>query len=229
MCGRYTLTSPAEAERALGELLSGTSVLADLPPRFNIAPTQAAPVIANRLERSVELFRWGLVPHWADGLAIGAKLINARAESLADKPAFREAIAKRRCLVPADGFYEWRTAGKKKEPLWVRTEPRRVLMFAGLWATWRPKDGGDAVESFTIVTTEPNASVAPYHDRMPVIVEREDWSRWLQPGPLSLDAFADILAPSRSALVVVPVSTAVNSVANDGPECVEPSRQGSLF
>jgi putative SOS response-associated peptidase YedK len=233
MCGRYTLTSPAEAARDLGDLLSGAGAeaLAALPARYNVAPTQDAPVVVNRPARTIELFRWGLVPHWAADPSGGAKMINARGESVAEKPAFREAFAKRRCLVPADGFFEWRAEGRKKQPLWIRREPRRTICFAGLWARWRGKGGdGVVVDSFTILTTTPNEVVAPYHDRMPVILEPADYERWLCPDPLPAEALLDLIRPSAMAdLVVREVSMAASSVANDGPECVAPPAQPRLL
>jgi putative SOS response-associated peptidase YedK len=229
VCGRYTLSQPADAIEALADVVPGLRDSIDLQPRFNIAPSQLAPVVANLAARAVELYRWGLVPHWADGLAIGSKMINARAEGLADRPAFRDAVVRRRCLVLADGFYEWRGAGKVKQPLWIRLEPRRLFCFAGLWSKWKPKDGGETVRTFTIITASARGVVAPFHDRMPVIVDRRDWERWLHPEPLPLEALADILAPGDAELAVIPVSPAVNSPANDGPECLAPPNQPSLF
>jgi putative SOS response-associated peptidase YedK len=229
MCGRYTLTAPDEVAAQLGDLLADRTAPA-LPPRYNVAPTQLAPVIANRPARSIELMRWGLVPRWADDLSIGSRMINARAESVATKPAFKDALARRRCLVPADGFYEWRAAGKQRQPLWIRREPRRLICFAGLWERWRPEGGGEPVHSFTIVTSAASPLVADLHDRMPVIVEPEDHERWLSVEPLPAEALNDILRPSQLRdLVLVPVSMAVNSPANDGPECVAPPAQPSLF
>jgi putative SOS response-associated peptidase YedK len=227
MCGRYTLTRPAEIQAILDDLAT-EHLEVELPPRFNIAPTQLAPIVTNRADRALEVVRWGLVPHWADDPSIGARMINARAETLATKPAFRDALAARRCLVPADGFYEWRTEGMVRRPLWIHPAPRRIFCFAGLWATWRAKDG-EPLRTFTIITSAANDQVAPYHDRMPVIVEPADWERWLHPEALPVEALADILAPGRSPLAIEPVSTAVNSVANDGPECLRPPEQPSLF
>jgi putative SOS response-associated peptidase YedK len=222
------LTSPAEAARELGEAMGEWRALADRPPRWNVAPTQLAPVLVNRPTPTVENLRWGLVPRWADDLAIGGKLINARGESAAEKPAFRDALARRRCLVPIDGFYEWRAEGKRRAPLWIRREPRRAFALAGLWERWRAPDG-EPIHSFAILTTAATAALAAIHDRMPVILGPADWARWLHPEPLPPEALVDLLAPSDTPLAVVPVSEAVNSPRVDGPECLAPPAQASLF
>jgi putative SOS response-associated peptidase YedK len=236
MCGRYTLTAPAELASALASV--GVEAAAPgLVPRYNVAPTQAAPVVANRADRRIELFRWGLVPHWADSLGIGSRLLNARAETVATRPAFRDALARRRCLVPADGFFEWRRPRRgPPQPYWIRREPRAVFCFAGLWDRWRPKDpeaSGGWIESFTIVTTGADPVVGAIHDRMPVILDPADWERWLTPEPVPAEAFADLLAPTASppgaGLITVPVSNVVNSPLRDGPECLAPPAQPVLL
>jgi putative SOS response-associated peptidase YedK len=228
MCGRFTLTET-------GDLVDAFS-LVELPPdlerRFNIAPTQPAPVIRNRAPRTLEMLRWGLIPHWADDPGIGNRMINARGETLAEKPAFRDAFARRRCLVPADGFYEWKRQGKHKTPFWIHSATGKPLAFAGLWARWKAPDG-QWLRSFTIVTGPPNRLVEPLHDRMPVIVQPEDHDRWLHPDPLPPDALADILRPAPEGMLALrEVSPRVNSPANEGPACIEPAPgpvQGSLF
>lgn len=229
MCGRYTLTSPAEVAVELAGLLTDPAPPPALVPRYNVAPTQLAPVVANRPARALELFRWGLVPRWADDLAIGSRMINARAESLADKPAFRDAFARRRCLVPVDGFIEWKPEGKRKQPLWIRREPRGVFCLAGLWERWKAPDGA-VVHSYTIITHAAAPPISDLHDRMPVVLAPADFERWLHPEPLPPEALADLLTPPRHAgLVLIPVSMAVNSVANDDPSCLAPPLQPSLF
>ena len=230
MCGRYTITDPVEAQAALAPVLDDRTPIPDLPPRFNVAPTQMVPIATNRPTRALELARWGLVPSWAKDLAIGAKLINARSESLGEKPAFRDAFARRRCLVPADGFYEWQRAGKRKQPYFIHDDGRRPFAFAGLWDRWKQPDGTWLI-SFTIATCAANQLVADLHDRMPVVVAPADWERWLEREPLPPEALADILAPPGPARwSAEPVGAFVNSASFDGPECVE-SRpaQTSLF
>ncbi len=216
----------------LAPVLDDPALPVGFAPRYNIAPTQTLPIVANREKRVIELARWGLVPTWADDLSIGARLINARGESLSQKPAFRDAFARRRCLVPADGFFEWKRAGKKKQPHFIHPSPRRAFAFAGLWASWRAPDQTWVI-SYTIVTCPASPLIAPLHDRMPVVVAPEDFDRWLTREPLDPDALQDIVAPADPAgWIIEPVSEAVNRVENDGPEClaqVTPSVQGSLF
>lgn len=231
MCGRYTLTRPDELGDALAEILGerppADPAIAALPPRFNVAPTQPVPVLLNRPDRGLALLRWGLVPHWAKDLSIGSRMINARAETVATQPAYRDLLPRRRCLVPADGFYERRTEGKRRQPYWFRREPRGLFCFAGLWSRWRPRDG-EPIESFTIITAPAAPAVAPYHDRSPVIVAPADRARWLSEGPLRREELDDILAPTDLALVAIAVNPVVGSPAVDGPECLEPPTQVAM-
>lgn len=228
MCGRYTLTSQdqlvEELELKLGEPIEASEWWR---PRFNIAPTQPAPVVTERDgERVIELLRWGLVPPWAGSLSEGAKLINARSEGIATRPAFRDAMKHRRCLVLADGFFEWRGEGKARIPMYIRPVPRRTVTFAGLWERWKRPDGA-WVLTFTILTTAANALVAPLHDRMPVVVERDARAAWM----------ADAILPGPAEVgdwQVAQVSRRVSSVVNDDPGCIEPEAvappaQGRLF
>lgn len=224
MCGRYTLTDPDEVLEELGVMPP-----ADLPARFNIAPTQKAPVVLIRgSERVAELHRWGLIPSWAESPAIGAKMINARAESAAGRAAFRDSMRARRCLVAADGFFEWHREGKRSVPHLIRRAGGGALAFAGLWERW--KSDGDWLLSFTILTAPANVLIAPIHDRMPVIVDRIDWQRWLAPD-VPAEGIEDILATAEaSGLEAFPVTERVNSVANDDAECLAPAPvQQSLF
>lgn len=239
MCGRYTLTSQhglAEAfELAVAEPPEASEWWR---PRFNVAPTQPAPVIVLRDGvRVLELMRWGLVPPWATSLAGGAKMINARVEGLATRPAFREALKARRCLVPADGFFEWRPHAGGKTPIYMRPVPRRPVAFAGLWERWRAPDA-TWVTSFTVITGPPNALVAPIHDRMPIVLARDAIAPWLAPGPLPADALAALLAvPAIDDWQAVAVGKRVGTVAHDDAACIEPAaevppeppRQGRLF
>lgn len=226
MCGRFTLRAPASAVAEQFGLL-------ELPPftqRFNIAPTQPVPVV--RLtpgdaepQRQLVWLRWGLIPSWADDPAIGNRLINARAETAADKPAFRAAMRRRRCLVVADGFYEWQKIGKRKQPYFMHLRDDRPFAFAGLWEAWEGADHS-AIESCTLLTTDANAVVRPIHDRMPVILRPEDYDRWLDPAIERSQELPPLLRPFPAELMeAYPVSPLVNSPARDDPRCVEPVKE----
>ncbi len=225
MCGRFTL-------RASASVVAEHFAIFELPPfapRFNIAPSQ--PVAVVRLapgggEPTRELVwpRWGLIPSWAKDPAIGNRMINARAETVAEKPAFRGAFRRRRCLLPADGFYEWQGRGRGKQPYFIRLRDEGLFGFAGLWEHWEGPDHS-AVESCTLLTTEPNDLIRQIHDRMPVILSPEDYACWLDP---SVEEAGQLLSLLRSfpsdAMTAHPVDTLVNSPANDDPQCVEPVR-----
>jgi len=227
MCGRYTLTVDA----ALLAELSGLEPLTELAPRYNIAPTQLVPIVRRDEDdrREWAEARWGLIPSWAKETKIGSRLINARAETAADKPSFRSAFKRRRCLVPTDGFYEWVRAGSAKQPHHIRFADRRPFAFAGLWELWTQPDG-DAVTSTTILTTSANSFMTRLHNRMPVILAPDRFDDWLGSGPLTPDAAEALLIPyPGDDLEAVPVSTMVNSVANDDPRCLDPvGQQGTL-
>lgn len=220
MCGRYTLIK-------LAELLEYFPwVRSDLPgPRYNIAPSQAVLAITNQKPDQFELLRWGLVPAWAKDPAIGNRMINARAETLADKPSFRTALRNRRCLVPADGFYEWRKEPHGgKTPMLIRMRSGKPFAFAGLWDDWKSADG-QIVRSCTIITTPPNSLLAPIHNRMPAIMPATDYLTWLNgPDPQSL------LEPfDPGAMEAFAVSAVVNSPRADSPECICPANAAMLF
>lgn len=223
MCGRYSLTTPIEGVQRVFRFVERPN----LPPRYNIAPTQEVPVVRLGEDgaRHLVFLRWGLIPFWADDPAIGSRLINARAESAADKPAFRAAFARRRCLIAADGFYEWRKParkGERKQPYRVTLGDGRPFAFAGLWERWGGREDEDAVESCTILTTEANALVRRLHDRMPVILPPEAFDAWLDPAS-GKDAARDLLGPyPADDMVATPVSPRVNNVANDEPAVIEP-------
>lgn len=219
MCGRYTLTTkPNDLAKAFG--LDATPE--DLAPRYNIAPSQWVPVITDTRPRRLEAFRWGLVPSWAKDPSIGHRMINARAETVAEKPSFRSAFRRRRCLIPADGFYEWRRDGKRKTPICIRRSDGAPFAFAGLWETWKPTSG-EALHSCTIITTEPNALMATIHDRMPVILAPETYDLWLDSTIDDRDLLRGLLSPCPDSwLKYYVVSMLVNSPANDTPQCMEP-------
>ncbi len=222
MCGRFTLSAPGEV---VGELFE----LAEVPtlsPRYNVAPTQpVAAVLLTRdavADRRLTMLRWGLVPSWADDPGIGARLINARAETAASKPAFRAALRSRRCLVVADGFYEWKKTTRKKQPYYIRMLDRAPFAFAGLWERWEGPDGS-AINSCTLLTTEPSDLIRPLHNRMPVILEPRHYSMWLGPADIPADTLPRLLGPFPTpSMTAYPVSTLVNDPANDSPRCIEP-------
>jgi putative SOS response-associated peptidase YedK len=214
MCGRYTLSSPSDLITELFDLAEQP----ELDARYNIAPTQEAPVVrAADGGRRLDLLRWGLVPFWADDPKIGNRMINARSESVASKPAYREAFRRRRCLVATDGFFEWKKEPTGKQPWWIHREDGKPFAFAGLWERWRPRDGGDGepLETFTILTTDAAPEIAHLHDRMPVIVGRGDFDRWLDPGAADETVLQALLAPDGAGLTAYPVSRRVNSPGND--------------
>jgi len=227
MCGRFTLTVSA---RVLSELFNVPEI-AELEPRYNIAPTQ--PVLIARSpdgnRREVTTVRWGLIPHWAKDAKIGARMINARGETIATKPAFRSAVKKRRCLVPSDGFFEWQKLGTGKQPHLIRFADQRAFAFAGLWEQWNPSDG-DALESCTIITTTPNRLIADYHDRMPVILPPSVFDEWLSAEHLADTRLSELLVPHpQDEMEVFPVSTRVNKPANDDADCIKPLEQQTLW
>ena len=207
----------------------------ELTPRYNICPTQQVACIrqvaAAELE-SVNL-RWGLVPSWADDLKIGARMINARSETVADKPAFRKAFRTRRCLVIADGFYEWKKTGKSKQPFYISRVDSKPFFMAGLWESWHNKQESTSkpVETCTIITTQANELMMPLHDRMPVIMPHESLEMWLDSEFADHTQLENLLIPfADDELQAWPVDTLVNKAANDLPQCVEPVEQmGSLF
>ena len=219
MCGRYTLQSPADLLRDLFSI----DELPELQPRYNIAPTQRVPAV--RLEpeegrREFALLQWGLIPFFAKHPKIGARMINARSETVAEKPSFRVAFKRRRCLIPADGYYEWIRDGQAKKPVHIHRPDRGVFAMAGLWESW--KKGDKAIESFTIITTEAEGPPAEVHHRMPVILERDDFELWLDSGVESPDLLLPLLRPwDGEPLVLTPVSQHVNNARNDDSSCLE--------
>jgi putative SOS response-associated peptidase YedK len=249
MCGRFVQVSSPDllVERFnVDELESPRH-----EPSYNVAPRASVYAVRDRLEdegrrRYLSELRWGLVPSWAKDTKVGDRMINARAESLADKPAYERAFRRHRCLVPAEGFYEWQRRGGRKQPMFIHRRDGEPMAFAGLWAAWRGEGGSansrrkagardgdkketdpneanrDWLRSCAIVTTNANDTIAPLHDRMPVVLEERDWRHWLDPAIRETGALERLLVPaSNELLVAYPVSSAVNSADNDGPELVE--------
>jgi putative SOS response-associated peptidase YedK len=220
MCGRYTLTRPAAEVTEQFGLEQPPALL----PRFNIAPTQqvfAVRRLPGEARPSPALLRWGLVPSWASDLSIGNRMLNARAETVAEKPAFRTAFLRRRCLIAADGFYEWRTVSGKKQPVHFRLRDGRLFAFAGLWERWAPP-GGAAVESCTVLTTTANELVLPLHERMPVVLAPARYEAWLDPKNADLGLLQSWLAPwPAEDMTAAAASARVNNPRNEGPECLE--------
>ncbi|MGA7802125.1 MAG: SOS response-associated peptidase [Gammaproteobacteria bacterium] len=218
MCGRFTLATPAERIAEHFQLAS----VPVLPPRYNIAPGQAvAAVCAAGDGRELTWLRWGLVPAWAKDPKIGYRMINARAESLAERPAYRAAFRQRRCLVPADGFYEWKGTGRGRQPYYIRLRDGRPFAIAGLWEHWRSTDG-EVIESVTLVTTATNALLAPLHDRMPVLLAPETCAAWLAPQTQDPQRLAALLRPyPADAMAAHPVSLRVNNTPEDDAGLIE--------
>lgn len=217
MCGRFAFFSPDEAVREYFSLKE----LPPIEPRFNIAPTQFVPVVRSDGEvNTISMLYWGLVPFWAREKAIGQRMINARGETLAEKPSFRNAFKKRRCIVPASGFYEWKREADIKRPYFVSRKDEKPIAFAGLWERW--DKGDEPLESFTIVTTAPNNFMQKLHNRMPVILSGEQHKQWLDPGNEDTAALSNLIAACDDGLLTArPVSRKVNNPRNEGAELIE--------
>ncbi len=235
MCGRYTLRKTTDQ---IALRFDVTTVLAESSVRYNAAPSQnVAVVIASPEGRILDTYRWGLIPSWAKDMSIGSKLINARAETVAEKPSFRTSFSRRRCLVPADGYYEWRQDGKLKQPVFYSLMDDQLFAFAGLHDEWRTPDG-EKIRTVTILTTIPNELASIAHDRMPVILDRHNEAIWLDTSS-SQEHLASVLVPyDAHAMQAWPVSRRVNSAGPDDPSLVSPelnypqdpgSAQTSLF
>jgi putative SOS response-associated peptidase YedK len=222
MCGRYKLS---RRKQIVAEYFDSVGWEEDWSPRYNIAPTQPVPVIRQHPKeavRKLSLMKWGLVPSWAKDPSAAARMINARSETASTLPAFRDALKFRRCLMPADGFYEWSRAGNTKQPLCFEVRDGELFAFAGIWDRWQ--SGGIAVETCSILTTTPNAVTSAVHDRMPVILDPDAYDLWLDPGMADVSAASEMLKPFDAGLMrCYPVSMRVNSTANDDEECSAPS------
>lgn len=222
MCGRYSLSVQAEK---IAEYFAVKDV-PQVPARYNIAPTQQVATVSltdGQPHRQFQWMRWGLIPSWAKDIKIGARLINARAETVTEKPAFRTAFKRKRCLVIADGFYEWQKVGKQKQPYYFQMKDGSPFAFAGLWDSWQPPEG-ETIISCTLLTTAANEVLQPVHDRMPVILQPEAYTQWLDPQNKNPEELLPLLEPyPEAAMKAYPVSTLVNSPTNDVRECIEES------
>ena len=225
MCGRFTLRTPAN--ELVGQFQLET--MPELQPRYNISPTPAVPIVRTTQEsprRQMTFARWGLVPSWAKELAIGNRMINARGETVAEKPSFRTPFRRRRCLVIADGYYEWKKIEGRKQPFYIRLRDERPFAFAGLWDTWRgPRDDplDEPLETCTIITTESSESIRRIHDRMPVILDPDSYEMWMDPLLCEPGPIQPLLQPyAADEIIVDPVSTHVNKPTNEGTECIVP-------
>jgi len=220
MCGRFTLTVDTQK---LAEAFTQFEPPKELSPRYNIAPSQPVAVVANTGQNKVDFFVWGLIPSWAKDPKIGNRMINARSETLAEKPSFRTAYRRRRCLVLADGFYEWRkNPDKTKTPVYLQLKSKEPFAFAGLWEQWHSPHG-DEVLSCTIITTRPNDFVAQIHNRMPVILPPQAYEQWLDPAEQQPDRLQPLLGPyPAQEMSAYPVSRVVNNPQNESPDCIAP-------
>ena len=222
MCGRYRLSRRRQLVEEYFDSVSGEE---DWAPRYNVAPTHPVPVIRQNPKepvRELSLMRWGLIPSWSKDSSGAARMINARAETASTKPAFRDAMKSRRCLIPADGFYEWKRDGKSKQPYCFEVNDAELFAFAGLWDRWKDP-AGNWIKTCSILTTIPNAVTSPVHDRMPVILDPDSYDLWLDPGMTHVDAASDLLKPyDARRMRSYAVSTRINSVVNDDPACSAP-------
>lgn len=218
MCGRFVLAADPETLQQAFNLAS----LPDIQPRYNIAPTQIIPVITNEAPYTLSMLRWGLIPSWSKDMSVASKMINARAETAAEKPAFRAAFRRRRCLIPATGFYEWQARENGKTPMFIHLKNAPVFAFAGLWEVWHSPQG-DEVRSVTILTTEANSFMRSIHDRMPVILHSADYKTWLDSSEMPADVLRSLLRPFEAAeMTAYEVSRMVNRPTMDVPELIAP-------
>jgi putative SOS response-associated peptidase YedK len=226
MCGRFVLTANPEVVQQEFNL---SMPPAQMQPRYNIAPTQPVMVITNENPKESTYHKWGLIPSWAKDMSMASKMINARSESAAEKPAFRAAFRRRRCLIPTDGFYEWNEHETNKTPMFVHRPNRELYAMAGLWEIWHDPDGGE-LRTCTVLTTEANPFMQQYHHRMPVIIHPEDYALWLSPDEEPLPVLQGLMkAYEENGLEAYPVSKAVNRVSNDMPSLIEPFSQQYLL
>jgi Uncharacterized conserved protein len=221
MCGRFTR---AVSTAIIQKEFDVDEVSDDFGPSYNIAPTQEVAVIVSDGKKQLVKVRWGLVPSWAKELSVGNKMINARAETITEKASFKRAFKKRRCLIVADGFYEWQKVGETKRPIYIRLKSGKPFGFAGIYETWESEQG-EQIITCAIITTGANELMKPIHDRMPVIVPKENENLWLDPGTGDQDLLLEMLKPyPADAMEAYPVSKRVNTPSNNSPECIKPAR-----
>ncbi len=220
MCGRFTQQRPTSE---LAEIFGAEDLAADPGGHYNVAPTDEAAVVVQRGERrAVTGYRWGLIPHWAEDARIASRTFNARAETIATMPAFRDAFRRKRCLVPVDSFYEWRREGTVRQPYRIARADGLPLALAGLWAGWRDPDTDEVRRTFTIVTTTASEQISSLHDRMPVVIPPDAWATWLDPAPADPAELNGLLVPAEDLpLDVYPVVRLVNNVRTDGPDLIQ--------
>jgi putative SOS response-associated peptidase YedK len=229
MCGRFTLTADPEL---IQQTFNLDTIPASMTPRYNVAPSQPVAVITNENPRELTFHRWGLIPSWSKDPKIGNRMINARSETADEKPSFRAAFKRRRCLIPADGFYEWMSRKDGKAPMYIHLQDRELFAFAGLWEIWHSPQG-DEMRTCTILTGDANEFIRPLHHRMPIILDRVDYDLWLSPDEMPSEALKPLMRsydPERMAFYEV--AKTVNSPANDTPACIEPfapPEQQTLF
>lgn len=218
MCGRFTVAMDVEE---LQEAFPGVDFGLYLKPNYNVAPSQQVLVIPNFNPTKALPFHWGLIPSWSKDKKIGYKMINARAETLHEKPSLKKPYRSQRCLVPANGFFEWKKQGNQKTPIYIQLASKKPFAFAGLWEKWEPHDQ-EPIQSFTIITTEANDALKSVHQRTPVILKPKDYSLWLNPEIKEFDQLSDLLVPyATDNMIYHPVSTLVNSPKNNDPECIK--------
>ena len=218
MCGRFTVAMDIEE---LQEAFPGVDFGLYLKPNYNVAPSQQVLAIPNFDAGKALPFQWGLIPSWSKDKKIGYKMINARAETLHEKPSFKKPYRSQRCLIPANGFFEWKKQGTQKTPIYIQLKSKKPFAFAGLWEKWEPGDQ-EPIQSFTIITTEANDFLKPIHQRMPVILKPDDYAHWLNPEIKEFDQLAGLLAPyAADEMSFYPVSTFVNSPKNNNAECIK--------
>jgi putative SOS response-associated peptidase YedK len=222
VCGRFTQQRPT-AE--LAAMFDAEPPPDELLPTYNLAPTDPAAVVVERGDRrAIRAYRWGLIPSWARDEKVASKMFNARAETLATSGAFRESFRRRRCIVPADAFYEWQRQGGARQPFLIRRGDGAPLALAGLWSGWHHPETEQVIRSFTIVTTTANQKLSSIHNRMPVVLAAKDWDLWLDPANREIEELTGLLQPSADdELVLFPVRPLVNNVRNNGPELIEPA------
>jgi putative SOS response-associated peptidase YedK len=221
VCGRFSQQRPASE---LAEIFAAEPLADEFGPRYNVAPTDEAYVVVQRAERrAVMAWRWGLIPHWAENAKSASRMFNARSETLARSPAFADALRRKRCLVPVDGFYEWQRIDGRRQPYTIGRADGAPLALAGLWSGWRDPALDRVVRTFTIVTTAPNDQLAWLHDRMPVVVPQSAWDLWLDPELSDPSELQALFEPSDEVILRIdPVRDLVNNVRNDGPELIQP-------